>query len=168
MIRRPTRVLFVVGALSSAAVLAQDGPPREPTDVHIRRSAGLPAESARGANEILDVGQDPGDTMLSIVARRSDAGWTVSYACAASPYCARETDHFSREYVLSTTTSQQVDSLLDKLRQGGEPDDNSQPGIIGGWAQFSINDRGFRHRYRRVMDWGPTLGLLESLLKSPS
>src|SRR5438045_2572137 len=97
-------------------------PSREPTDVYIRRLAGLPAESAKGQIQIIDTGHDPMGTMLSIVGNRTDKGWVVSYACAMSPHCAPSADHLARTYTLPASASAELDQLVSALRLGGEPD----------------------------------------------
>jgi len=151
--------------LAAAAPGAAADAPRESTDIYIRRQVGLPPESARGQIAILDVGHNPMDTMLSIVARRSGSGWRVSYACAQSPYCG---PHPVRDYVLSREASVKVDKILDRLRRGGEPDGRGpSPQVLGGYLKVTINDRGFHHSYDRVADWGNVLGGLRQLLASP-
>ena len=143
--------------------------PREPTDLYIRRLAGLPPESARGEIEIIDVGHDPMSTMLSIVANRTDKGWMISYACAASPHCAHGVDHIARTYSLSPTASAEVDGIVDQLRKGGEPDGQlSSPASVGGWLAVEIGYQGFRREYRRTILWGKTLGKLEALMVAPA
>ncbi|MES2325834.1 MAG: hypothetical protein V4499_00690 [Pseudomonadota bacterium] len=142
--------------------------PREPTDLYIRRLAGLPSDSARGQIEIIDVGHDPMSTMLSIVASRTEGGWKVSYGCAASPQCAPGLDHASRTYTLPASASAEVDRLIDKLRSGGEPEDPLRsPGASGGHLLVKINYHGFEREYRRTIMWGETLGKLEALLTDP-
>lgn len=138
---------------------------REPTDLYIRRLAGLPPETARGQIEIIDVGHDPMSTMLSIVGNRTRAGWEVSYACAASPQCAKASDHTARTYKLSRLANLKVDQILDRLRAGAEPEDPGRSSnAIGGHLVVKINYRGFHHEYRRTILWGETLGKLEALL----
>ncbi|MCT8001447.1 hypothetical protein NZL82_06085 [Sphingomonas sanguinis] len=153
--------LILLGA--GAAAAANEA--HEPTDLAIRRQLGLPPESARGQIEILDVGHDPMDTMLSIVARRSGGGWRVSYACAPSPACG---EHPVRDYALSSQASGQVDALLDRLRRGQEPDGLSPSShMLGGYLKVTVDDRGFRHGYDRVGQWGKMLGELRQLLSPP-
>jgi hypothetical protein len=159
--------LGVVALLCSASSLALAGP-REPTDVYIRRLAGLPAASAVGQIEITDVGHGPMDTMLSIVGHRTVGGWAVSYACAASPHCAPSSDHLALSYALSGPASDEVDRILATLRSGAEPDGQPpSPNIIGGYLTVSIDDGGFKRDYRRIGAWGKTLGRLEALLLPP-
>ncbi|AXJ94749.1 hypothetical protein DM480_03790 [Sphingomonas sp. FARSPH] len=158
--------------VAAAAMIAQAGiaadAPREPTDVHIRRLAGLPADSARGQVEILDVGHDPMSTMLSIVGRRTADGWRVSYACAGSLACRPGSDHAAVDYALPVAAATELDGLLDRLRKDGEPDGTPpRAGVIGGWLHVAIDDRGFRHDYARVGSWGRTLGRIETLLAAP-
>ena len=138
---------------------------REPTDVYIRRLADLPAASADGQIEIIDVGHGPLDTMLSIVANRTDKGWSVSYACAASPHCASNQDHRAEAYILSKQDGAAVDDILKGLEAGKEPDgQDPSPTFIGGNLLVAINDHGFKRDYRRSGVWGQVLGKLEALL----
>ena len=160
-----------IGALSLiyASQLFAQAAQREPTDIYIRRLAGLPAESASGQIEIIDVGHGPLDPMLSIVANRTDKGWSVSYACASSPRCAPDQDHKAMSYLLSGQDGAEVDSILKKLEGGKEPDGRlPSPDFIGGNLLVSINDRGFRRDYRRAGAWGQILGKLETLLSPPA
>lgn len=148
-----------------AAPTVAQSPPREPTDIHIRRLAGLAPETARGQIQIIDIGHDPMSTMLSIVANRTDAGWQVSYACAASPRCAPGADHAARTYILSKRASAEVDQLIAKLRNGGEPDGQlPSTDLVGGHLAVRIDYQGFQREYRRTGLWGHTLGRLEALL----
>lgn len=151
----------------AAAAFGQSAP-RESTDIYIRRLAGLPAASAKGEIEITDVGHDPLSTMLSIVGNRTKNGWTVSYACAASPHCAPGSDHVAKSYTLSPNASAAVDQLLAMLRSGAEPE--GQPpsaGMIGGYLVVRIDYQGFTREYRRTIMWGKTLGRLEELMLEP-
>ena len=142
---------------------------REPTSVYIRRLAGLPAESANGQVEIIDVGHGPLDTMLSIVANRTNKGWSVSYACASSPHCAPGQDHRAVSYALSAQDSSEVDDILKELEGGKEPDGQlPSPSFIGGNLLVSVNYHGFKRDYRRAGAWGKTLGKLETLLSPPA
>jgi hypothetical protein len=139
----------------------------EPTDIYIRRLAGLPASTAVGEISIVDVGHMPMDTMISIVANRNGRGWHASYACAASPFCAAGADHISEEYDLPTQSSQRVDAILDKLRSGPEHDETS-PGpttVACGWLTVVISYEGLRRSYYRACKWGKDLGELETLLR---
>lgn len=141
----------------------------ERTDIYIRRLAGLPAESANGQIKIIDVGHGPLDTMLSIVANRTDKGWSVSYACASSPHCGPNQDHRAMFYVLSGQDGAAVDAILEELEKGVEPEGQlSSPAFIGGDLLVSIDDRGFKRDYRRSGRWGQTLGKLETLLSPPA
>jgi hypothetical protein len=143
--------------------------PREPTDVYIRRLAGLPAASSKGQIQIIDVGHDPLSTMLSIVGNRSADGWSVSYACAASPHCASNADHLAKSYTLSPIASAQVDDIIKSLSSGTEPDGQPPtPGFVGGQLVVSIDYSGFKREYRRVSMWGKTLGRLEELMSTPA
>ena len=94
---------------------------REPTDLYIRRLAGLSPDSAKGQIRIVDVGHHPLDTMISIVANRAAGGWTVSYACASSPHCGPREDHVALDYALSPAASADVDRILATLKSGFDP-----------------------------------------------
>lgn len=168
MARRFGMWLGLVALCGSSLAIAQSTG-RDVTDVRIRRLAGLPAESARGQIEILDVGHHPMDTMLSIVARRTATGWSVSYVCAESPACAEGSDHLAKAYSLSAADAARVDSILTELRRGAEPD-GQKPSrdIIGGWLAVTVDDAGFKRTYHREMQWGRTLGTLEQLLMPPA
>ena len=161
-------VLGAVTLVHAPPGLAQSAQ-REPTSVYIRRLAGLPAESANGQVEIIDVGHGPLDTMLSIVANRTSKGWSVSYACASSPHCAPGQDHRAVSYALSVQDSSEVDDILKQLEGGKEPDGQlPSRNFIGGNLLVSINYHGFKRDYRRVIAWGQTLGKLETLLSPPA
>lgn len=142
--------------------------PREPTDLYIRRLAGLSAATAKGQVEIIDVGHDPLSTMLSIVGNRTPNGWSVSYACAASPHCAPGADHLASTYTLSPSASAEVDEILKSLRSGVEPDGQPPASVYaGGQLLVAIDYNGFKRDYRRVGIWGKTLGRLEELMSTP-
>jgi hypothetical protein len=156
-------------ALILATPAAAAPPTREPTDVYIRRLAGLPAESAKGQIQIIDVGHGPMSTMLSIVGNRTAKGWLVSYACAVSRHCAPGADHAAKSYTLSPAASAELDGLVETLRQGGEPDGQQPtPDVVGGQLAVWIDYQGFRREYRRVGLWGKTLGRLEALMTGPA
>jgi hypothetical protein len=157
-------IAIIVGAYPTAAAPAQ---PREPTDVYIRRLAGLPAETAKGEIEIIDVGHDPMSTMLSIVGNRTAQGWQVTYACAGSPQCAPGRNHAAKAYTLSADASAELDRILTQLRSGAEPEDPSHH-AIGGHLAVRIDYQGFRREYRRSVLWGKTLGRLEALMTAPA
>jgi hypothetical protein len=162
---------LALAALPLAPVPGQPpaAPPRQSTDLFIREKAGLPAASARGETQILDIGHNPLDTMISIAANRAGDGWHVSYACADSPHCAPGSDHFAREYTLSVEASAEVDRILAGLETGAEPDGmKPSPNFLGGQLLVSIRYRGFTRDYRRVGQWGRTLGRLEQLLAEPA
>ena len=164
-----TRTLIAIAASCCALPAIAQSPDREPTDVFIRRLAGLPPESAKGQVQIIDVGHDPMSTMLSIVGNRTDEGWAVSYACAASPQCAPGADHAAKAYTLSASASAELDRLIETLRSGGEPDGQvPTSGVIGGRLAVWIDYQGFRHEYQRVGLWGKTLGRLEELMAAPA
>lgn len=165
----PTKAAFgAVAALCFATPALAQVSPREPTDVHIRRLAGLSAATAKGQVEIIDVGHDPLSTMLSIVGNRTPGGWSVSYACAGSPHCAPGADHLANAYTLSPSASAEVDEILKSLSGGAEPDGQSPtPGLIGGQLLVAIDFNGFKRVYRRVGMWGKTLGRLEELMSTP-
>jgi hypothetical protein len=160
-------LVCLAGAVLPASAFAQASP-REPTDVYIRRLAGLPAESAKGQIQIIDVGHDPLSTMLSIVGNRSAGRWSVSYACAASPHCAPNADHLAESYTLSPSATAQVDDIIKSLSGGTEPEGQApSPSFIGGQLVVSIDYSGFKRQYRRVGMWGKTLGNLEALMSPP-
>ncbi|WP_230482614.1 hypothetical protein [Sphingomonas sp. Leaf21] len=166
MVRKAVGILGLTMMLVATSPALATDEAREPTDIFIRRQVGLPAESARGQIELLDVGHHAMETMVSIVARRDGRAWRISYACAESPQCGPEP---AKAYTLSPQASGQVDAILDELRKGQEPDGTQpSPNIVGGYLKVTINDRGFRRDYRRVMVWGQTLGGLERLLSPPT
>lgn len=106
--------------------------------------------------------------MISIVGNRTEAGWVVSYACASSPNCANDADHIALEYTLSAVDSAEVDRLIKRLRDGGEPDGKLfSRDVISGYLHVRINVPGFNREYDRQMIWGKTLGRLETLLQPP-
>ena len=162
-------VLSTILAGAPSAVQAQPSMTQEPTDAYIRRKAGLPAASARGDIEILDVGHLPLSTMLSIVASHGPTGWRVSYACADSPHCgAGDQDHAAADYTLAPETAAKLDALLDALRTMPEAGGTApRPELICGHLAISIDYQGFQRDYRRACVWGPVLGQLEDLLRPP-
>ena len=160
---------MVFALLPLAAPGQAPPPPPAPTAIVIRRAAGLSADTARGAIEIVDVGHSPLSTMLSIVGRRDGPRWHVSYACAESSACAAGTDHRVADYALSAADSAAVDAILTALRGGEDPGGMApSPLFIGGQLLVSIDDRGFRRDYRRAGVWGPLLGRLEGLMTGPA
>ena len=164
MLRFEQAALMVIAAVVMSAPGLAETNPREATDVYIRRLAGLPAASAKGQIEIIDVGHDPLSKMISIVGNRGADGWSVSFACAASPHCAPGADHLAKSYALSPIASTQVDDIVKSLSSGTEPDGQPPvPWIIGGQLLIVIDYRGFKREYRRVA-WGKTLGRLEELM----
>ena len=162
-----------VRSLLLAVMLAGTGAgqtvaPREPTEVFIRREAGLPAASARGQIEILDVGHHAMETMLSIVASRRLGRWRVSYACAESPACAPGADHLALAYDLSGPASAEVDAILADLAKDDPPaPPTTDAGWIGGFIHLTINSRTLHRRYGFPGSWGAKPGRLEALLKPP-
>jgi len=169
MLRSTKASLVALAALSCSSSALGQFRPREPTDVYIRRLAGLPAASAKGQISIIDVGHDPLSTMLRIVGNRTSSGWSVSYACANSPRCAQGADHLAKSYTLSSAASVEVDAILESLSRGGEPDGQlPRTGLVGGQLLVAIDYNGFRQQYRRVGMWGKLLGRLEQLMSTPA
>ena len=164
------RSVVISAALASCVCAASaQTAPRERTDVYIRRLAGLPASSADGQIEIIDVGHDPMSTMLSIVGNKTEQGWHISYACAASPQCAPPVDHKAVAYTLSPAASAEVDAILKDLASGTEPGGQApSANFIGGSLLVAINYNGFKRDYRRSGAWGATLGRLEQLMVAPA
>lgn len=168
---KPTTSLAApnLSALSSSPLITAQHVPDEPTEIFIRRLAGLSAASAVGQIQITDVGHHPSDRMVSIVAKHNVNGWVVSYACAASPYCATGANHDAQSYILSSSDSDQVDAILKELSAGVEPGGTlPSPTVIAGYARVSINYMGFKRDYRRGSFWGEELGNLKSLLSPPA
>lgn len=161
-----TSVLMLAPIAASAQTGLSATMPRESTDIYIRRLAGLPASSANGEIEIVDVGHFPLDTMLSIVARRGPAAWHVSYACAASPHCSKGADHLALDYDIGDNATQRVDAILVRLKTGSDPG-GTRPSsnLLCGNLSVAIDYKGFQQTYSRTCSWGPTLGDLETLLK---
>jgi hypothetical protein len=169
--RRVALLMFAgLAAFYGAPLVAAQSLQDDSTDIRIRRWAGLPAASATGQIQITDVGHNPSDTMVSIVANRTANGWSVSYACASSPYCSTDltSDHDARSYTLSSSNSDQVDIVLKKLSTGSEAGGvEPTPRFVGGYAYVSINYQGFRHSYTRGSSYGDLLRRLRSLLSPP-
>jgi hypothetical protein len=63
-------VVLTMGFSFAAAAAAAQTPPREPTDIYIRRNAGLPVERPVAQIEITDVGHLPMSKMVNIVRNR--------------------------------------------------------------------------------------------------
>jgi hypothetical protein len=168
-LRIQAQVLAAAVMLMPAVATAQDSSnqstSRETTDVYIRRLAGLPASSAQGDIEIIDVGHLPMDTMLSIVAKRGPSLWHVSYACAQSPHCSDNADHRALDYDLSADATRRVDAILADLKSGGAPGGTDpSPTMMCGNLTVTIDYQGFKRDYVRSCSWGRTLGDLETLL----
>ncbi len=166
---------LVLGAGFRAQALTdqQDEPaasPREPTDIYIRRLAGLPASTAKGDIQIIDVGHMPTDTMISIVASKDRSTWRVSYVCAASPFCSKGSDRLVRDYAVSVENSRKIDSILEGIRHGMEPG-GQEPNekSICGWLNVTIDHQGLKRAYRRACYYGePLTSLLEFLQPASS
>jgi hypothetical protein len=165
--------LVVLAALAAGvwapSALAQPlGVPERPTvDVYIRSQAGLPASSAKGEIEVVELGSHPTDATRSIVGRRNAGGWRVSYVCAQSPTCDPRRFLFAKEFDLSPDAAKRLEALLDRLK--AEPDAGAQASGAGqacGRLAVAIDDRGFKRDYRRACSWGGDLGELETLLKA--
>jgi hypothetical protein len=164
MLRYLVLAIGITMLLSPSALQGQSEAP-EQTDVYIRRLAGLPAESARGQIEIVDVGHHPLDTMLSIVGNRTEAGWTISYACAMSSSCAPGADHLAMVYTLSASKSADVDRLIARLRVGGKADGAPvSANRFRGYFQVRVDVPGFKRTYDRRINLEENLSQLETLL----
>ena len=162
--------LAVVMAASPPARTTETpaSPAPDPTAVYIRKLAGLPAASARGDIELVDAGHGPMDTMISIVAIRTGAGWHASYACAASPFCRQDQDHDASDYDLPRETSQQVDLIVRRLQEGSVAEDQPPAALtLCGRLAVRLNLGGVVRVFRRSCEWGQPLGDLERLLKPP-
>jgi hypothetical protein len=159
-------IAFMALAASTGSSTCQEAAPqKESTLNYIRRNAGLPPRTTRGQIEIVDVGHDPLSTMIAIAADRMADGWSVSYACASSPYCAPDHRPVAREYALNPQESAEVDALVLRLKSGEEPGGLSpSPAYIGGVLRAALNLEDFKQTYTRVGKWGPILGRLEKLL----
>jgi hypothetical protein len=160
-------VVLTMGFSFAAAAAAAQTPPREPTDIYIRRNAGLPVERPVAQIEITDVGHLPMSKMVNIVANRTAGGWAVTYACAQSPGCAKGQDHLARDYVLSPADSAEVDRTVANLKSEAVGNTPSSPNFIGGFASVAIDFEGFKQRYDCTLSYGPVLGRLDSLLLKP-
>jgi hypothetical protein len=159
-------IIATAHAMLSPAVAAQ----AESTDIYIRRLAGLPASSADGAIEIIDVGHLPLSAMVSIVANRTVSGWRVSYACAQSPHCTEGADSLSLDYSLTPDAAHEVDGLLIRLRKGPKPGGMSPDPAHEACGNLTaeIKDGGPRLDFYRSCDFGPELGRLDALLAPPA
>jgi hypothetical protein len=160
---------LVLAGLAAAAlgqpVAAQ--PERPTVDVYVRSQAGLPASSARGEIEVVDVGRHALDLVLSIVGRRTATGWRVSYVCAQSPGCDPKKFMLAKEFDLSAEAARRVDVVLDRLRAQPEPEGSplaANPACAH--MAVAIDDRGFKRAYRRACAENKDLGELETLLKA--
>lgn len=161
---------FFITAPAYATLTPTMAAPAESTDIYIRRLAGLPASSADGAIEVIDVGHLPLSTMVSIVANRTVSGWRVSYACAQSPHCAEGADSLKLDYSLTPDAAHEVDDLLVRLRKGSKPGGMSPDPAheACGNLTVAIKDGGPRLDFYRSCDFGPELGRLDALLAPPA
>ena len=160
--------LVMAAPMPGRTTEAPTSPAPDPTAVYIRKLAGLSASSARGDIELVDVGHGPMDTMISIVATRTAAGWHASYACAASPFCRKDQDKNASDYDLSAETGLQVDQIVGRLRAGSVAEDQptSAPTLCGTLA-VRLNLGDVVRVFRRSCQWGQPLGDLERLLEPP-
>jgi hypothetical protein len=162
--RRLAVIAFGMAALAlSAQARAQERPT---ADVYIRSQAGLPASSARGEIEVVDLGRHQLDLMLSIVGHRTAEGWRVSYVCAQSPGCDPKRFVLAKDFALSAEAARRLDAVLVRLK--AEPDTEvpvATPNMACPHLAVAIDDGGFKRRYNRACDKGADLAELETLLK---
>jgi hypothetical protein len=156
------------GVVLAAAAVAALGPPafaqpRPTVDVYIRSQAGLPASSARGEIEVVDLGHHALDAVLSIVGHRTANGWRVSYVCAQSPACDPKHFLLAKEFDLPADAARRVDAVLERLK--AEPEPEASHDTTCGLA-LAVDDRGFKRAWRRACAAGPDVGQLETLLKA--
>lgn len=159
------------GVLLAAVGLAMFGPAAHPqdrptTDLIIRSQAGLPASSASGDIQLIDVGHNPMSPMVSIVGRRTPGGWHVSYACASSPACDQKHFVLAKAFDLPADAASRLDAVLDRLEAQPEAGDPSAQPNTCGRMTLAIKDRGFRREYRRTCSLEKDLRELEALLKA--
>ena len=160
------RRVFAGLAMAALSVAAQ-AQERPTADVYIRSQAGLPASSAKGEIEVIDLGRQSLDKMLSIVGHRTADGWRVSYVCAQSPACDPKHFILAKDFALSPEAAGRLDAVLDRLKAQTESDAQAAPpNPACGQLAVAIDDRGFQRRYRRACAWGKDLGELESVLKA--
>jgi hypothetical protein len=154
-------------AVLALATLAPAAWAQQPTtDVIIRSQAGLPASSAIGEIQLIDVGHNALSPMLSIVGHRTAGGWRISYACASSPACDQKRFMLAKEFDLPADRAAQVDAVLDGLRaQPDLADPPVPPNMICGHLSVAIKDRGFQHEYRRSCTVEKSFTELEGLLR---
>jgi len=146
-----------------SAVRAQ--PPRPTIDVYVRSQAGLPPSSARGEIEIVEVGHNPLDTVLSIVGHRTANGWRVSYVCGQSPACDPKRFMLAKAFDLPPEAARQLDAALARVVAEPEPDPWTGPPTACGRLAVNIDDRGVKRSYRRVCQWSKAFGELEAVMK---
>lgn len=165
------RAALVVAGMAAVAAFgrpaAAQQPPRPTVDVFVRGQAGLPASSARGEIEVVDVGQHALDAVLSIVGHRTAKGWRVSYVCAQSPGCDPKKFMLTKEFDLSADAAKRVDAVLERLKT--KPEADSRPASATqacGHLAVAIDDRGFKRAFRRACSEDKDLGELETLLKA--
>lgn len=165
--RRVVLAALAMAALGlSGRAQAQDQS-RPTADVYIRSQAGLPPSTARGEIEVLDIGHNPTDTMLSIVGHRTASGWKVSYVCAQSPRCDPKHFVLSKDFDLSADAAGRLDAMLARVE--AEPEDSPPPsGSLAACGRLAVNidDRGVKRRYRRACTWSKDLSELEILMKA--
>ena len=163
---RPAAVIALAMAALGLSARAQE-PARPTADVYIRSQAGLPASSAKGEIELIDLGHNPLDTMLSIVGHRTAAGWRVSYVCAQSPACDRQHFVLAKEFDLSPDAARRLDTALTRVEaepEAAEP--QTATPIACGRLAVNIDDRGVKRSYRRVCAWAKTFGEMERVMKA--
>ena len=155
-------------AMATLGFSARAQEPARPTaDVYIRSQAGLPASSAKGDIEVLDIGHNPLDTMLSIVGHRTAGGWRISYVCAQSPICDKQHFVVAKEFDLAPDAARRLDAALAIVE--AEPEaapPQTAPPIACGRLGVNIDDRGVKRSYRRVCDWAKAFGDMEKLMKA--
>ncbi|MGZ3273657.1 MAG: hypothetical protein ACXU82_08035 [Caulobacteraceae bacterium] len=155
--------------LAAAAALGQSAsaqPPRPTVDVYVRGQAGLPPSSARGEIEVVEVGRSPLDKVLSIVGHRVPDGWRVSYVCAQSPGCDPKKFMLVKEFDLPAEAARRVEAMLERLKAQPESAPAAAANPACGQLAVAIDDRGFKHGYRRACAGDQDLTELETLLKA--
>jgi len=159
-------VLIGAAALAALSQLALAQPERPTVDVYVRVQAGLPPSSARGEIEVVEVGGKALDPVLSIVGRRTAAGWRVSYVCGQSTRCDPKKFMLVKEFDLSADAAGRVEAALERLKAQPEPAPATAANPACGQLAVAIDDRGFKRSYRRPCGGGQDLTALETLLKA--
>lgn len=133
---------------------------QQSTSFRIRQAAGLADPHAQGQINLLEIGHQPGDPMVSIIATKLISAWQVSYACAFSYRCANNRDHKAAEYTLTASQSAEVDRLINRIKAEKPQSFSETSAFVGSRSHLSLKLNDFSYE---ISDAGPDRGIIEDL-----